>query len=720
MAPTVRLVNLPVSPIPIGVGLLCFLKYKGDYYFEKGRAKEKADTFHLVSTMTSTPVHNYMFRNNGGLTFTDKSKDWGFGAFNFSSGGSYSDLDNDGDLDLVTNNQNESAGLYKNMAMEQNPNLHYLSIKLKGTGKNLNAIGSKVYVCAGNQVQYFEMISTRGFQSSVSSVIHVGLGSATKIDSVLVKWPFKGETVLRNISANQLLTIHYDHKSEERKSKWIQPQTVFSKMESVLPYEHVELGFNDFKRQPLLLTMLTTCGPVMTTADVNGDGLADVYVGGTQDNPGKIYLQTRDGDFVESTQLVFADDKICTDADATFFDADGDRDLDLYVVSGGYNDYTEKDPALQDRLYLNNGRGLFSKSSSGLPMTNISKSSVASADFDKDGDMDLFVGGRVIPGKYPEKPKSFLFQNNGKGSFQNIIAQAAPSLFDIGMVTDAKWIDFNKDGWMDLIVVGEFMAVEVFINKDGKTLESATQNFFDSPLQGLWTKMLTYDFDKDGDDDVIVGNFGLNSQLKASEQKPLSLVYKDFDKNGSIDPFLVVYIEEKPYPFASRDELLDQMYSMRSRFTSYAAYSEVQMENLFTKADLADAKVLSATTLKTIYLENANGKLVQKTLPGEAQFSPTYAMAILDYNADGNMDFILGGNQSSIRIRMGVIDANFGQLFEGDGKGNFKYISQEKSGLVSTGDVKSMSVIKVRDEDLLLIGINNVGVQTYKLNQNKK
>ena len=693
-----------------------FLKYKGDYYFERGRAKQKADTFHLVSTMTSTPLHNYIFRNNGDLTFTDKSNDWGFSALNFSSGGSYSDLDNDGDLDLVTNNQNETAGVYRNFTQERNPTKKFLKIKLKGSAKNLNAIGSKVYIHAGGMVQYYEMMSTRGFQSTVSSVIHVGLGTSEKVDSVVVKWPFKGETVLRNVAANQLLNISYEANQDERPISQVQTQPIFTKVETLIPYEHVELGFNDFKRQPLLMTMLTTCGPVMTTADVNGDGNEDVFVGGTQDNPGKLYFQTRDGDFVESVQFNLVGEKICTDADAAFFDADGDKDQDLYVVSGGYNDYTENDPALQDRLYINDGRGNFSKSKNSLEQTDISKSAVAPADFDKDGDMDLFVGGRVIPGKYPEIPRSFLLRNNGKGVFENVSSSVSPMLANIGMVTDANWIDFNKDGWLDLIVVGEFMAIEIFLNKEGKTLERGTNSFFNEPMEGGWTKMLVHDFDKDGDEDIIVGNFGLNSQLKASVSQPLSMVYKDFDKNGSIDPFLIYYVEGKPYPFASRDELLDQMYSMRPKYTSYASYADVQLENLFTKEELKDAKTLKATTLETVYLENANGKLIRRRLPGEAQFSPAYAMTTLDFNSDGNMDFVLGGNQSSIRIRMGVIDASFGQLFQGDGKGNFSYVPQEKSGLSTTGDIKSMRMLNTKNGSFLMLGVNNVGVQSYRLN----
>lgn len=692
-----------------------FLKYKGDYYFQKSKAKEKADTFQLVSTMTSTPIHNYIFKNNGDLTFTDKSEEWGFGTPNFSSGGSYADLDNDGDLDLVVNNQNEAASVYKNLSRERNADQHYLQIQLSGTGKNTRAIGSKVYIYSNGKLQYFEKMSTRGFQSGVTEKIHAGLGSAKVVDSIVVKWLNGKETIVKNIAVDQLLKINQESALPNKIETKSNRPAIFSPIETILPYDHVEPGYNDFKRQPLLLTMLSTCGPVLASADVNNDGREDVFVGGAEDNPGKLYIQNSDGGFEESPGFLFKEDKKCTDAYAVFFDADGDKDMDLYVVSGGYNEYKANDPLLQDRLYLNNGKGEFTKAVNALPAMLVSKSCVAAADFDQDGDIDLFVGGRVIPGQYPVAPESFLLENKG-GKFENVISSRAKGLSGIGMITDAAWIDVNGDNWMDLVLVGEFMPIEVFINKGGKTFERATQDYFSNPLKGFWTKIITYDFDKDGDEDIIVGNFGLNTQLKASKDEPLVLTYKDFDKNGSIDPIMTCYIQGKPYPFASRDELLDQIYGMRSKFTNYASYSEAQLGNIFSKSDLKDAKVWEATTLESVYLENKGNKFVQHTLPASAQFAPLFGMALLDYNKDGNMDIVLGGNQSSIRIRMGVIDANFGQLYEGDGKGNFTYVSQTVSGLSTTGDTKSMKVITSNGQTFLLVGVNNVGVLTYKLN----
>jgi hypothetical protein len=329
--------------------------------------------------------------------------------------------------------------------------------------------------------------------------------------------------------------------------------------------------------------------------------------------------------------------------------------------------------------------------------------------------VDLFVGGRVIQGKYPVTPESFILQNQG-GRFQNITGKLAPDLSHIGMVTDAAWTDVNGDGWEDLVVIGEFMPIEVFLNNQGQHFTRATTASFATPLSGLWNKMVVHDFDRDGDEDILVGNLGLNTQLRASPEEPITVVYKDFDNNGSMDPILTQYIQGKPYPFPSRDELLDQLYGMRSKYTDYASYADVQLNNIFSSSDLKEAGTLQATTLESVYLENVGGKFVAHTLPASAQFAPIYAITLIDYNKDGNMDVILGGNQSSIRIRMGVIDANFGQLLEGDGKGNFKPVSQQQSGLTITGDTKSLDIIEINGTYYLLVGINNVGIEAYKLN----
>jgi hypothetical protein len=698
-----------------------FLKYKGDYYFQMGKAKEKADTFHLVTSMTSTPIHNYMYRNNGDLTFTDNSTAWGFGDKNFSNGAAYGDLDNDGDLDLIINHQNATASVFRNQLRERNPNAHYLQLLLTGTGKNLQGIGTQVTVWSGGKQQYFERTTSHGFQSSIAGRLHIGLGSQSTVDSLIVIWPDGNKQRFQNVKADQLLKVNY----EANKGTGSQPasrpattsatnvmSTLLTHTDPVVAYEHIEEGYNDFKRQPLLMSMLTSCGPALASADINGDKRVDVFVGGAQGKTGEIFLQNAQGRFdAFASKGLF--NSVNNDADAAFVDVDGDGDLDLYVVSGGYNEYEESDKALQDRLYLNDGAGRYSLASNWLPSMLTSKSCVAPFDYDHDGRVDLFVGGRVIPGKYPVSPVSFLLHNE-KSKFENM-TKMLPNQGAMGMVTDAVWADVDGDSWEDLIVIGEFMNIEVFGNKKGKSFEPITTKVFDKPLPGLWNTIVANDFDKDGDQDFLVGNLGLNTQLRASETQPVSLVFKDFDNNGSIDPMLTHYIQGIAYPFASRDELLDQFYGLRPKYTSYKSYADAQLQDIFSAADLKSATTLKATVLESIYLENKSGKLIPHVLPAEAQFSPLYAITATDVDGDGNLDFIAMGNQTSIRIRMGAIDANFGQVFKGDGKGDFEYVKQAESGLSVTGDVKSMNIIPVNGKKYLLIGINNIGIDTYEL-----
>ncbi|MDJ1483727.1 VCBS repeat-containing protein [Cytophagaceae bacterium YF14B1] len=693
-----------------------FLKYKGDFYFQKAVAKEKVDTFELVQSMSSTPLHNYIFRNEQNLQFSNKSEDWGFDVKNFSNGAAYADLDNDGDLDLVVNNQNEVASIYRNRSVENGSKSRYLKIKLKGTGLNTQALGSKISIYVGKDLQYFEQMPTRGYQSSVSPVIHVGVGAAQLVDSIRIEWPRGRVELLKAVKTNDVLVIEEKNQSNIHATlSSVKP--IFSKVTSFIPYKHEEYDINDFKRQPLLMTMLSPCGPVMATADVNGDGLMDVYVGGGKEHPGKLYVQTKKGGFTESTGLVLKDDAESTDADAMFLDVDKDGDQDLFIASGGYHDYEPSSSVLSDRLYLNNGSGKFYRAVNALPELKVSKSCVRAVDFDKDGDLDLFVGGRVIPGKYPQSPSSFILLNDGRGVFSDQTSVILAGLKNIGMITDAVWMDLDKDQWPDLVLSGECMPIRVFSNKNGKMLEEATSQYFTHAESGIWSRMAAADFDKDGDLDLIIGNFGLNSQLHASDKEPITLTYKDFDNNGSLEPILSAYVQGKPYPFVSRDELLDQMYSMRRKFTNYASYADAQITDIFSSEDLKSSNTLSVNTLETIYLENKDGKLIKHSLPVEAQFSPVYAIQILDYNGDGNPDFVLAGNQSAIRIRLGMIDANYGQLFMGDGKGNFAYINQIQSGLNIKGDVKATKTIQVGGITYLLVGINNAEVEIYQLSK---
>jgi hypothetical protein len=374
----------------------------------------------------------------------------------------------------------------------------------------------------------------------------------------------------------------------------------------------------------------------------------------------------------------------------------------------------ESDDALADRLYLNDGTGRFTQSTTWLPAFRTSKSCIAAADYDHDGRIDVFVGGRVIPGKYPKTPVSFLLHNSGD-RFTNAGAAMLPDGGQLGMVTDAIWADVNGDSWEDLIVVGEFMNIEVFANKAGASFERITDKVFDKPLPGMWNKIVSGDFDNDGDLDFIVGNLGLNTRLRASGAEPIELVYDDFDRDNIIDPIFTCFIQGVSYPFASRDELVEQINKMKTKFPTYKSYADARLEDVFTADELSRAHTLKATHLESIYLENRNGKLVVHPLPLEAQFSPLYALHVADLNGDGNLDFVAAGNQSAIRVRLGPVDANFGQVFTGDGKGNFSYMKQADAGLAVVGDVKSIGMIDVKNTSYLLVGVNNVGISCYKL-----
>jgi hypothetical protein len=345
-----------------------------------------------------------------------------------------------------------------------------------------------------------------------------------------------------------------------------------------------------------------------------------------------------------------------------------------------------------------------------------SGSCVIPADFDKDGDIDLFVGGRLIPGEYPKPAKSYLLVNDGSGKFTDILESAVPGLKTGGMITDAVWIDLNKDSWPDLVVCGEFMPIRVFINEKGKSLSEATKTYFPQSDGGLWNHIAFADFDKDGDMDLVAGNWGTNSQFKCSPEKPMQMTFKDFDNNGTVDPVLTYYIDGKSWPWPSRDEIITQIPVLRRKFPDYKSYADAQLKDIFQEGDLVNADVLTATELRTVYYRNNNGKFEKQALPNEAQFAPVFSIEILDYDKDGNDDMILSGNQNAACVRLGVIDANYGQLFRGDGKGKFTYIPQSVSGLSLTGDVKSMKMITVKNIRYLLAGINNFGIVTYKLN----
>lgn len=685
---------------------LDFIKYMNDYVQSKGRL-QREDVLELVHKIPSSNVINYLFANNRNCTFTNVSEKWGFTSASNSNGAAYADLDNDGDLDLVINNINAPAFIYRNESRQQT-GAHYLQIKLQGQTGNTRGIGAKVICYTNAGPQYAEQMPSRGYLSTVSSTLHFGLGEQTNIDSIRIIWLSGKEQLLHNTKADQLLVIDEKAAADEYKGMKHSP-ALFAETTSPIGYKAPTTAINDFKRQPLLVNPLSFNGPCLAKGDVNGDGLEDVYAGGGSGQPARLYVQQKDGRFIQKRELDFESAALCEDADAVLVDVNGDGFKDIYVASGGYHNYTPDDPLLQDRLYLNDGKGNFSKSNNALPAMRVSKSCVRVNDINNDGHPDLFVGGRVVPGRYPETPESFLLINDGKGHFSNQISAIAPALQKAGMITDAVWIDLNNDNKKDLIVVGEWMPVMTYMNVNGR-LQDQTKNYFDTNYRGWWNKIATGDFNKDGQPDLIIGNLGLNTQCRASDKEPAELFYKDFDDNGAIDPIFCFYIQGKSYPYCTRDELLDQVSMMRTRFIDYKGYADASLHTVFTDEEMKDAGHLQATYLQTAYFESSAGKYRLKELPIQSQYMPVYTITSLDFNKDGHEDLLLCGNMNKARLRPGKYDAGYGMLLQNDGKGGFNYIDQQRSGFYVTGDVRSVLSIN----GLLLFGINQQSIKAYK------
>lgn len=667
-----------------------FMKYYADQ-----KANNNEAVLEIIKQMPATLTTNYIFKNNGDLTFANQTKDWGIELPINSNGAVYADLDNDGDLELVVNNINESASIYENLQQQNEPK-NYIEIALKNSNKSIE--GSKVYVYTAGSQQLIQASSLRGFQSSVVAPLHFGLGSTQKIDSIRIIWNDDATQLITNPKINALNTVNY-----LKQNIWTPPP-------STTPYfidtnegnfVHSQMPLNDFSRQVLLPHMYSYQGPALTTGDINGDKLEDVYMGGGKGSQGKILIQKIDGRFQEIPQPDFKKDELCTDADATFFDADLDGDLDLYVVSGGY-EYLIDDLLLQDRLYFNDGKGHFTKTDDRLPAVRNSKSKVVKFDADNDGDLDLFLTGYVVPRNYPAyNPCSLLM--NEKGRFREAPIEVFSKL---GVVTDATAIDVDKDGLQDLVLVGEWTPVTILMNKNSTFEKKELPN-----LNGFWQSIKASDVDNDGDQDLIVGNLGLNSQYRASVSEPFTLTVKDFDSNSFIDPVMSYFIHGKSHPAYSLDELAAQLPSIRKKYTDYKSYSEAQTNEILQVLDDKDSFTNTIHELASGILLNNGGEFTFMKLPIQAQFSMINTISLRDINGDKLPELFLFGNNSKMRVRIGNLDANHGQMFINKGKGNFEYVSQYKSGLQVRGDAKSIAWAN----DKLLCGINNSALKIYKL-----
>ena len=668
----------------------------------------------LVELIPSSPVPDYAFQNMGNFIFVDKAAEWGIGEPNFSNGSAYGDLDNDGDLDLVINSINAPASIIRNQTELLLPENRYLKFNLTGLGKNTQAIGAKIEVIKAGQKFYVEQMPNRGFESSIDPRPNIGLGKIDTVDQVKVQWPDGKETVLHNLATNQTIKLRQDEAAPALASKSDFMLSPFVKEDMSIDFMHHENDFVDFDRDKLIYHMLSTEGPRVTKGDVNGDGLDDFFIGGAKDFAGALFIQTAEGTFKRTNKNVFELDKISEDLGSVFFDADNDNDLDLYVCSGG-SEFSSISNAYIDRLYVNDGNGNFVKSNQPLPTTDMESTSVVkAADFDNDGDIDLFVGVRTQSFSYGLPMNGYILSNDGRGKFSNVTSSIAPSLTNVGMITDATWTDIDKDGDFDLLVVGEYMPIKVFVNERGKLIDKTDESVLQL-TNGWWNRIKAADLDNDGDVDFVVANHGLNSRFKASEQKPLCMYINDFDKNGTIEQIICTFNGDISYPMVLRHDLTAQIPSLKKKYLKYEEYKNQTVQNIFTESELKEAVKLDVFELGTgILLNDGKGKFTFSRLPVEAQISPMYAIEIDDFDLDGNQDILLGGNLYNVKPEAGRYDASYGIFLKGDGHGKFIAVPSLNSGLKIEGEVRDFVMLKSKGRNLLLVARNNDSVSFYK------
>jgi len=700
---------------------LDFQKYiVQDAVNEANKYNHPVDILHLIQGMPSTTLSNYIFNNTDGIHFADKTGEWGLTRKSISNAAAYADIDNDGDLDLIINNLNDEISVLQNHENEIQQN-HFIKIKLMGDHANTLGLGASVFVETGDgKTLYQEAYFTRGYQSSVEPVFTIGIGKANSIQKVKVSWPDGKVSHLENVTPDQTLLIKQSSaQKEDHKRVMVQPLLTDVTKSSGIDFRHKENNFVDFKSQRLALYQFSRLGGKVSVGDLNADGNDDVFCGGAFGQAGQLFFGQDNGTFVRSVSQPWENDLFADQEGSLFFDADADGDLDVYTVNGG-NEFPAGSLNYQDKLYLNDGQNKFVSVTDALPKESSSGSCVRAADIDNDGDLDLFVGGRLVPQKYPYAPSSFILRNdskNGMVRFTDISDQLNESISQKGMVTDAVWSDINNDSWPDLILVGEWMPVSVFMNRNGKKFEDMTATFGLDKSQGWWNCIVETDVDKDGDNDFLLGNAGVNIQLHASQNEPVECYSLDFNCDGQVDPVLCYYVQGKSYPLPSRDELLEQITPLRKKFINYADYAKATIGDILSKDQFGSATILKAVTLRSSWLENTGkGSFILKPLPEMAQLSAINGFLKFDLDNDGKDEILADGNFYPYRVQLGRSDASTGVLLQFQ-KGELQLYKPEVP-LWLTGDIRDLHVVKFKKSPAkIVVARNDDKVSLFELSK---
>ena len=677
--------------------------------------EEEVKLLSYLEKMPSEKISNYLFQNQQENGFKNKNIEWGLDEKTFSNGVVYSDLDNDGDLDLVVNNLEDFASIYRNNTSNSN----YIGFTLEGKDQQI-PIGTRIHLKASGKYQMQELNLSRGYLSSVSPRVHFGLGATPEIEEVIVEWPDGNRTKLEDLTINSYNAVAY----KEDSSNTLNEKNKFSEVkrfETVVQkdaFVHRENPYDDFKEEVLLPHKNSTLGPALALGDLNNDGREDYIVGGAIAQAAEIYIQKVNGSFQKVNVPIFEKDKFYEDLGIQIFDADNDGDLDIYIASGG-NEFNEGSQGYEDRFYENKGNLVFERNISAIPDTRISGLEVSVNDFDQDGDLDLFVGGRLSPKKYPYPSSSRILENrstSGSIQFVDVTEEKNPALTNIGLVTTSKWVDLDGDSWEDLVVAGEWMSIRFFKNNEGKTFQEVTQEVYLPEQRGWWYDIEKGDFDNDGDMDLIVGNLGLNYKYQASKEKPFRVYLNDFDKNATYDIILSYKSNDTEYPVRGRQCSSEQMPAIKEKFKNYNSFASASLEEIYSDQMLEESLKYEITSFASVYLQNNDGKFIAKPLPYQAQFSNINALVVEDIDRDGYLDVVLGGNLYNAEVETPRNDASYGLWLKGDGANGFRALAPRETGLVVRGDIRNMKSIKVGGQTHLLVAKNNQALQQIRIN----